>query len=122
MNYLKYQVMRKKLSFVFGATGTELSQKIACEGTVEHIHIRTPDFFADSTSTVTIKDEDGYEIYTSGAKSENANYNITNMVVQLSGINTITVTLSVDAGGPPPNDYGGTVIVVIHYLGWEPIA
>lgn len=111
----KYRMIRKDLSFVFGETGTTSSQVIAAEGQIKHIHVRTPNFNSNATSTLTIEDEDSYEIYSSGAKNESTNANITDMVVCLTGKNTVKITLSVAAGTG-----GGTVIVVLYYFGWEP--
>ena len=38
--------------------------------------MRVPDWTNTVTGTLTMEDVDGYEIYSSGAKDQNANYNI----------------------------------------------
>ena len=110
----KFKIIRKKLSYVFGATGTSSSQTYSINGLVKQVHLRVPNFTNAITAGFDVADENGYVIYSTTGRAKNANHNITDMVIPLAGANTVTATLSGNAGGA-----GGTVVIVITYWGWE---
>ena len=68
------------------------------------------------TLALSIEDEVGYEIFTSGAKARNANYNLKatdlDQSVLIAGTFRFKATLSGDAGGE-----GGSAKAVILYWG-----
>ncbi|MDD3493688.1 MAG: hypothetical protein PHZ19_09365 [Candidatus Thermoplasmatota archaeon] len=98
-------------SFVFGDSDTVKTNTLNFEGLLKNLHIRVPDFTNAVTATVTIEDASGYEVYNSGAKTKNVNYNeLADIVV--AGLATLKVTLSGAPGGA-----GGTVIVVSNGMG-----
>ena len=74
-----------------------------------------PNFTNVVTLTLSVEDEDGYEVFTSGAKARNANYNLkaTDLddTLLIASTFTLKATLSGDAGGD-----GGAAKAVI-YIG-----
>jgi hypothetical protein len=109
-------MVRTKMSFVFGATGTTATQKIQENGFIRKIIIVTPDMTAAATSTLTIKDAEGLTTYTSSAINE-ATTSTVGATIAAAATGTIpvdyndifTITLSEAAGAG-----GGTVIVVCY--------
>ncbi len=99
-------IVRCKYTLSFGASDTTKSDSINVIGKVCQIHFRVPNWTNDVTATLTVLDEDGYEIYNSGAKNRNANYNIDREQI-IPANSKIKVELSGAPGGS-----GGDVIVV----------
>lgn len=113
------RVKRIKKSFTFAWNETVKSQLALMEGLIHQIHFRVPDSVNNVAATLTIEDEDDYEIYSSGAKAENANYNLYCDPPQIvAGNFTLKVTLAGAPGvvGPPPSD-PVTAVAVIYYKG-----
>lgn len=113
------RVRRIPKSFVFDHDDLVKSAAANMEGKIYQIHLRVPDFVNVVTATLTLEDEDGYEVYNSGAKAKGANYNLYPDPPQLlAGNFTMKVTLSGAHGviGPPATP-DATVIAVIHYHG-----
>ena len=113
------RVKRIAKSLVFDYDDTVKTALSQMEGKIYQIHLRVPNFVNVVTATLTLEDEDGYEIYNSGAKARNANYNLYPAIPQLvAGNFTFKVTLSGAHGvvGPPatPDE---TVVAVIYYEG-----
>lgn len=112
------RIKRLVMSFVFGAGDTVKEYASIIEGTVQQIHLRVPNNDNNVGATLTVEDEDGYEIYNSGSKAENANYNIPGGLratgsspLLITGNSTFKVTLA----GAPGNAI--TVVAVILYDG-----
>jgi len=99
-------ITRHKYTLSFGSSDTSKSKSVSFIGKIEQIHLRVPNWTNTVTGTLTIEDVDGYEIYNSGAKDQNANYNIDRE--QLVPANSkVIFTLSGAPGGS-----GGDVVVV----------
>ena len=102
------RVKRIKKTFTFVWNDLVESQASLMEGVIHQIHFRVPTTVNNVTATLTLEDEDGYEVYNSGAKADATNYNIipplSNGAKQIiSGNFTMKVTLSGAHGviGPP---------------------
>ena len=110
------RVQRLEVEFAFGAAGTEKEVQSVIEGEIKQIHLRVPNFANNATLALSIEDEAGYEIFNSGAKAKNANYNLKatdlDQSVLIAGTFRFKATLSGDAGGA-----GGTAKAVILYWG-----
>jgi hypothetical protein len=110
------RVQRLEVEFAFGAAGTEKEVQSVIEGEIKQIHLRVPNFANNVTLALSIEDEASYEIFTSGAKARNANYNLKatdlDHTVLIAGTFKFKATLSGDAGGE-----GGTAKAVILYWG-----
>lgn len=113
------RVKRIKKSFLFVGAGQLVSAAAAMEGEIYQIHLRVPTFINAVTATLTLEDEDGYEVYNSGAKNRTTNTNIyPNPPQLLAGTFTMKVTLSGAHGGiASPASDDATVVAVIHYKG-----
>jgi len=113
------RVQRIKKEFTFAWDETVKSQQAVMEGKIHQIHFRVPDSVNNVAATLTLEDEDGYEIYNSGAKAENGNYNLVPPIPLLvAGNFTFKVTLAGAPGvaGPPVSD-PVTAIAAIYYEG-----
>lgn len=112
------RVQRLEVDFVFGAADTEKSAQSVIEGEIKQIHLRVPNFTNDVTLTLSVEDEDSYEIFTSGAKARNTNYNLKATDLDDSLLIASTFTLKAALSGPPAGD-GGTAKAIIYYWGIE---
>lgn len=106
-------MVRTKMSFVFDATTTALTQQIQENGYITHLVVVTPNMTNAVTSTLTIKDADSNTIYTSAALNETTTTVIGATIgaaetgsIPVDYNNVFTVTLSGAAGAS-----GGTVQV-----------
>jgi hypothetical protein len=110
------RVQRVEVDLVFGATGTVKTVQSVIEGEVKQIHLRVPNFTNAVTLALSIEDEAGYEVFNSGAKAKDANYNLkaTDLDDSILIASTFTFkgTLSGDAGGA-----GGTAKAVVYFWG-----
>jgi hypothetical protein len=110
------RVQRLEVEFAFGAVSTEKEVQSVIEGEIKQIHLRVPNFANNVTLALSIEDEAGYEIFTSGAKARNTTHNLKatdlDQSVLIAGTFKFKATLSGDAGGE-----GGTAKAVILYWG-----
>ena len=113
------RVKRISENFLFVGAGVLESALSVMEGLIYQIHFRVPNFINNVTATLTLEDEDGYEVYNSGAKNRNTNTNIyPNPPQLLAGNFTMKVTLSGAHGGiAAPASADATVAAVILYRG-----
>jgi hypothetical protein len=107
---------RVKPVFIFDATTTTLTQTLMESGFAELVNVVMPNFTNGVTATVTVKDVDGYTVWTKATISENATTLYGNGpdaartgMIPLDYGHTVTVELSGAAGGT-----GGTVAVVFY--------
>mgnify|MGYP001245855127 FL=1 len=114
------RVKRIAKSLVFDYDDTVKTAVSQMEGKIYQIHLRVPNFVNVVTATLTLEDEDGYEVYNSGAKARNDNYNLYPAAIPqlVAGNFTFKVTLSGAHGvvGPPATA-DATVVAVIYYEG-----
>jgi hypothetical protein len=110
------RVQRLEVDFVFGAAGTEKTIQSVIEGEIKQIHLRVPNFTNVVTFTLSVEDEDGYEVFTSGAKAKNANYNLKATDLDDSLLIASTFNLKATLSGAPGGD-GGTAKAVLYYWG-----
>lgn len=98
-----------RLPFEFSAVGTEISMEFSGQSHIHSIVLELPSFTNNPTATVTIVNDQGVELYNSGAKSDGANYvlSVDRIVAENNG--TFVLTLSGDAGGS-----GGTAYMSIY--------
>ena len=103
-------------AITFGATDTTGTYKITeCNGFIHNMIIKVPNFTNAVTATIQILDDDGDELYNSGAKAKNATYPLGGIAaaelgdVPLSYNYTCVVTLSGAPGGS-----GGTTTVKMY--------
>jgi len=94
-----------KNSFVFAATGTSKVATLYNNGIIIAYTMVTPNFTNNSTSQLSIQDEDGVTIYTGAAHNESGTYVVTGLAIPCDRQYTATITISTDAGGT-----GGTVV------------
>jgi len=116
------RVKRIEKEFTFAWNETVKSALALMEGKIYQIHFRVPNSVNNVAATLTLEDEDGYEIYNSGAKAENVNYNLLDarpLPVLMAGNFTFKVTLAGVPGveGPPVSD-PVTAVAVIYYDGF----
>ncbi len=111
---------RTKNTFVFDASTTELVQKVQENGWVNLLLVDVPNFTNAITATVTIKDPDGYSLWTKAAIAKNAvaKYGAGPDAAVYGSYPigydyTITVTLSGAAGGTGGN------LSVLQYMSTE---
>jgi hypothetical protein len=111
------RVQRLEVDFVFGAADVAKSVQSVIEGEIKQIHLRVPNFTDVVTLTLSVEDEDGYEVFTSGAKAKNANYNLkaTDLddTLLIASTFTLKATLSAVHGGAGDE----AVKAVIYYWG-----
>jgi len=111
---IPYRAKRIRKDLEFGAADTAKSVSVALEGVLHQAFMRVPNFTNVVTATLTIQDEDGFELFNSGAKAKGADYLLAPVpeLLLLAGKITISVTLS----GVPGGD-GGTVSAVLFLKG-----
>jgi hypothetical protein len=111
------RVQRLEVDFVFGAADVAKSVQSVIEGEIKQIHLRVPNFTDVVTLTLSVEDEDGYEVFTSGEKAKNANYNLkaTDLddTLLIASTFTLKATLSAVHGGAGDE----AVKAVIYYWG-----
>ncbi|MDI6752787.1 MAG: hypothetical protein QME78_00145 [Thermodesulfobacteriota bacterium] len=112
------RVKRIKRVFTFAWDEVLKSQPSVMEGKIHQIHFRVPNSVNNVAATLTLEDEDDYEIYSSGARAEDANYNLipTPIPLLVAGNFTFKVTLAGAPGveGPPPSDPVAAVAVIYY--------
>lgn len=115
------RVKRIKKTFTFDWDDLVKSAASLMEGLIYQIHLRVPVTVNNVTATLTLEDEDGYEVYTSGAKADDTNHNIYLDPPQIiSGNFTVKVTLSGAHGvgpAPGPQTPDINIVAVIHLDG-----
>ncbi len=109
---LQERIHRTKFSFVFGAADTRVALPLIMEGGIRHFHLRVP---AGITATLTVEDEEGYEVYNStaqvgGIPGLNVTLQPPNDVVLVAGPCSLVVTLSGAPGEP------GTEVIAVPWL------
>lgn len=112
---MSHRAQRIKLTYNYGINDTVVdSPNMYMEGWIHQIHFRVPNSDNNVTATLTILDNDGYEIYNSTAQAENANYNLiaTYVPLLIAGRATFRCTLS---GAP------GNVVAVIAVIMFDGI-
>jgi len=109
---LKRQAVYKtpRYALTFGATDTQKSFTLQANGVTHLIVLEIPNWTNTVNTTLTIENEDGIEIYNSGAKAQNQSVKL---AVQrpLHGVNTVKVSLDGQPGGT-----GGTVHVTMYVI------
>lgn len=102
------RVIRKKCSVLLNDSDYNKTVNVGITGEIWHIHMRVPNWTNDVKCTLSFEDEDGYEIWNSGAKDRNDNYNL--LVFQ-----TISedCKMRVQLSGVPGETTGKTVVVVL---------
>ena len=112
------RVQRLEVDFVFGAAETVKSVQSVIEGEIKQIHLRVPNFTNAVTLTLSVEDEDTYEVFTSGAKARNANYNL--KATDLDDTLLIASTFNIKATlSGVPGGTGGAAKAVIYYWGFQ---
>lgn len=106
-----YEKKSINLNFIFGDTGTIKSILFSGSGKIHSYWMKVPDTTDGPTATLTIVNDEGSTIFSSGAKAENAEYNGTvDRIVDESGTANFLITLSAAAGSG-----GGTVEVILFF-------
>lgn len=100
---------RTKNKFTFAATGTNIQQTVQESGIIPIIVIDVPDFTNDVTTTITIKDIDGYTLWVSDTLLKNSEYIRPNLEIPIDYSYTIDVDISGVAGAG-----GGDVNVMLY--------
>ncbi len=106
---------RVKQSHVFDDTTLTLTQKIEENGEITQIILVVPNYHNTINTTLTIYDPDGYVLYTTGVKAQNATYiQATALSGELENIPVVfgcyaTVLLAGAAGTD-----GGTVKAILY--------
>jgi hypothetical protein len=94
-NFLEYQ----KSNFGFGAIGREMQQPLHNMGCITQAVFVMPNFSNDVTGTLSIQDEEGIELYSSGPWKKSKAYALPNIHVDVAAGFTIKCRLSGDPGG-----------------------
>jgi hypothetical protein len=87
-----------KETLSFDATTTELTKLITTNGFIKRIFYSTPDFTNAVTTTITVLDRDGNEIYASAALNENTSAHIDSLDIPVDEGYSLKATLSGAAG------------------------
>lgn len=98
-----------RLPYSFSAIGTELSMSFSGQSHIHSIVLELPSFTNSPTATLTIVNDQGVELYNSGAKADRANYVLLVDRIVAENNGTFVLTLSGDAGGS-----GGTAYISIY--------
>jgi uncharacterized protein (DUF1786 family) len=97
---------RKKFSFAFGATGTELTAICHENGVCSSIILVTPSFTNVVTTTLSVLDQDGDTVWTDGTpRARGTTTLIGSLAIPFDRGYTVKATLSGAAGGS-----GGTAV------------
>ena len=97
-------------TLAFGDTDTTKNFTISGNGKVHTLIVELPNFTNDVTATVTVTDQNSYDIYAKASLAKNDKHVITGAsgYIYLDGVSTVTITLSGQPGGT-----GGNVKVKI---------
>ena len=96
------------LTMVGGGGAVEGTVTEAFNGLIGTICVKLPTSTGAATATLTIKDSDGFTLYTKAGIAENASTTLDNINVLASGVLTIGMTPDVD----PTNDWIPTNIIL----------
>jgi hypothetical protein len=108
---------RIKQAFKFSSSATSATNVISENGEITQVVLVVPNYTNTINTTLTIYDPDGYALYTTGTKTQNATYVLaTALASELEDIPVVfgsyaTVTLSGITG-----DSGTDTVTVIYYI------
>ena len=98
-----------KQSLVFAAADTVKSGKICENGLINSIVLVLPDFATAATAVLTVKDSDGYTIYTSSGQTVDDTKLLNELAIPCEMNSSYDLTLNAGAGVG-----GGTATVIIY--------
>lgn len=97
-------MVKSKYILPFGGSDTVETAKIVNNGFIKLIHLKTPNFTNDVTTTLSIEDEEGTKIWEdSPARAKDSSFIISGLNIPSDLKYTLTATLSDEPGGSGGN-------------------